>query len=106
MEAITKAYMDWCFKHADRDDPVPDPPAPADSRICSIRVVDLFSESMHTVFNLLTADMIGQLFTIQKPLFYQRINILRLLLFGRASCHQHPYPHQSVLKLMLWSFIE
>jgi hypothetical protein len=105
MEAITEAYLDWCLKYADRDDPVPDPPAPADSRVCSIRVVDLFSESMHTVFNL-PLLIIYQLFMIQKPPFYQRINILHLLLFDRASCHQHPYPHQSVLQLMLWSFIE
>jgi hypothetical protein len=46
MEAITVAYMDWCLKYADRDDPVPDPPLPADSGVCSICVVDLFSEPL------------------------------------------------------------
>jgi hypothetical protein len=46
MEAITEAYLDWCLKHADRDDPVPDPPPPTDSGVYSIHVVDLFSESL------------------------------------------------------------
>lgn len=49
MEAITEAYLDWSLKYADRDDPVPDPPSPADSGVCSIRVVDLFSESLQAL---------------------------------------------------------
>jgi hypothetical protein len=48
MEAITEAYMDWSLKYADRDDPVPDLPPPADSGVCSIRIVDLFSKSVNT----------------------------------------------------------
>ncbi|KAF8515264.1 hypothetical protein BU17DRAFT_76911 [Hysterangium stoloniferum] len=42
MEVLTGAYMDWCLKCADQDDPVPDLPPPADSSVYLIRVVDLF----------------------------------------------------------------
>jgi hypothetical protein len=84
MEAITEAYMDWSLKYADRDDPVPDPPLPADSGVCSIRVVDLFSTSTHAASNFLTADVIDQLFMIQKPPSYRQINILHLLLSDRG----------------------
>ena len=84
MEAITEAYLDWSLKYADRDDPVPDPPLPADSGVCSIRVVDLFSTSTHAVPDFLAADVIYQLFVIQKPPSYRRIDILHLLLFDRG----------------------
>ncbi|KAF8507900.1 hypothetical protein BU17DRAFT_78031 [Hysterangium stoloniferum] len=43
MEALTDAYMDWCLKYVDQDDPVPDLPLTADSSVYLIHVVDLFN---------------------------------------------------------------
>jgi hypothetical protein len=80
-------------------------------RLCQLILVFVQSAlliylvSLYVTLNFLTADVNCQLFMMQRPRFCQQINILHLLSFDKVSFHQHHYPHQSVLQLMLWSFI-
>jgi hypothetical protein len=44
MLALVDAYMDWSLQYADRENPLPDPTPSPNNGMCSVRVVDLFSE--------------------------------------------------------------
>lgn len=48
MPVLTDAYMDWTVQHAERDNPLPDPPPSPNDGEWSVRVINLFSE--HTSF--------------------------------------------------------
>ena len=53
MPALVDTYMDWSLQYADRENLLPDPaPSPNDG-MCSVRVIDLFSECIFVAcFNL------------------------------------------------------